>query len=70
MSEEFDRYNTKKEKKDKDKKKRRKEKKDRKIVDEIAVDPNLSDIQRVMKRNRELMAENELLKKRLSELLN
>ena len=79
MDNEFDRYNVSKKKKknknksdgsskDKKDKNDKKDKKDKKITNEDLIDPNtnLTDIQRVMKKNRELMLENRELKKKLS----
>tara|TARA_X000000950_G_scaffold115458_1_gene145034 strand:+ start:1647 stop:1877 length:231 start_codon:yes stop_codon:yes gene_type:complete len=73
MDNEFDRYNVSKKKKKNKKKsdgssKDKKDKKDKKITIDDLIDPdtNLTDIQRVMKKNRELMLENRELKKKLN----
>jgi len=73
MDNEFDRYNVSKKKKKNKKKsevssKDKKDKKDKKITIEDLIDPNtnLTDIQRVMKKNRELMLEIRELKKKLN----
>lgn len=68
---EFDRYEKSNNKKNKKNKKKLKQDKKEKIkfnIDDL-IDPNkeLTDIQRVMKKNRELMLEIEILKKKLKE---
>ena len=71
MDSEFERYNNsdkkKKKKKKSNKSKDHMKKKNKKISIDDLIDPNteLTDIQRVMKKNRELLLENEILKAKL-----
>jgi len=75
MDDEYDKYKDKSKNKNdtsiikkKKKKKKLKEKNKEDIIESTS--DNLTDIQRVMKRNRELYAENEALKKKINELMN
>lgn len=71
MDSEFDRYDKsdiKKKKKKSNKSKDHKKEKHKKLTIDDLIDPNkeLTDIQRVMKKNRELLLENETLKAKLN----